>query len=66
MTILDLAQAAYGAYGNYVEWHNAQGRELPTWAELGAHMQSAWMAAAYRVTQLCGVVIDAPQEETPA
>lgn len=66
MTVAELAEAAYVAYGNYLEWHAIQGRELPDWEALGGHTQGAWMAAVYRVTQHCGVVIDAPPGEEPA
>ena len=65
MTVAELAQAAYEAYGTYTEWHNYQGRPMPRWENLGARIQGAWMAAVYRVTQECGVVIDAPPEEAP-
>ena len=63
MTIAELAEDAYLAYRTYWESHARQGRELPDWAVLGASAQGAWMAAVYRVTQQCGVVIDAPPEE---
>ena len=65
MTIAEMAEEAYVAYANYLAWHASQGRELPDWATLGRHIQGAWMAAAYRVTQHCGVVIDPPPEEDP-
>lgn len=66
MTIAELAEAAYVAYANYLEWHHIQGRELPPWSGLGANAQHAWMAAVSRVTQHCGVVIDAPPGEDDA
>lgn len=56
MTLVALAEDAYLAYRRYWESHARQGRELPDWTVLGASAQGAWMAAAYRVTQLCGVV----------
>ena len=64
MTVADLAEDAYLAYRKYLEWHNYQGRPMPPWAEVGTHVRRAWMAAAYRVTQQCGVVIDPPPEES--
>ena len=64
MTAEDLAQDAYAAYATYIEWHQPQGRELPVWTELGVTYQGAWLAAAYRITQLCGVVLEPPPEDT--
>ena len=52
MTLDELAMAAYTAYGDYVEWHNYQGREMPAWIELGESIQGAWKAAASRVADL--------------
>lgn len=64
MTVMELAEDASLAYRKYWESHARPGRELPDWAVLGASAQGAWMAAAYRVTQQCGVIMDAPPEET--
>lgn len=52
MSLNELAMAAYTAYGDYVEWHNYQGLEMPAWTELGETIQGAWMAAASRVADL--------------
>ena len=51
MNLEELAMAAYTAYGDYVEWRNYQGREMPLWTELGDKIQGAWMAAASRVAE---------------
>lgn len=63
MTIAALAEDASLAYRMSWERHASQGRELPDWRVLGPSTQGAWMAAVYRVTQLCGVVIDSPPGE---
>ena len=64
MTVVELAEEAYRTYRTYWESHARPGRELPDWRVLGASAQGAWMAAVYRVTQQCGVIIDPPPEET--
>jgi hypothetical protein len=63
VTSEDLAQEAYAAYATYLEWHMAQGREQPVWVDLPGAQRQAWRAAVARMTQLCGVVLDALPEE---
>jgi hypothetical protein len=55
MTLDELAMAAYTAYGDYVEWHNYQGRDMPAWVDLGDRIQGAWKAAASRVAAMLGL-----------
>ena len=62
MTLEDLAQDAYAAYATHIEHHQVQGREMPVWIELGATYHGAWLAAVSRVTHLCGVTLDPPED----
>jgi hypothetical protein len=63
MTLDDLAHEAYAAYATYIEYTQPQGREMPVWGDLGETYRGAWLAAVARVTHLCGVQLDAPQED---
>lgn len=45
-TPLQLAQAAYAAYGDSTGGLNYQGRAMPDWDDLGDAIQVAWVAAA--------------------
>lgn len=47
-----LAQQAYEAYGDAVEWKNHQGNPMPPWADLGDSVQSGWIAAAQKTKTL--------------
>ena len=62
MTAEDLAPDAYAAYATYIEWHQAQGREMPVWRDLGETYQGAWVAAVARALQLAGVELR-PEED---
>ncbi len=41
-----LAETAYRAYGNWVEWKTPQGQRIPSWSELPVNVRNAWTAAA--------------------
>lgn len=52
---IELAQAAYQAYGETTGFLNYQGKAMPGWDDLGDTIQGAWVAAARRVEEiLCG------------
>lgn len=42
----DLAQIAYGTYGDEMGWTNFLGDAMPTWRELSARQQVGWSKAA--------------------
>ena len=44
-----LAQIAYRAYGDWVEWKTPLGNPLPSWSQLPAYLQNAWTAATETV-----------------
>ena len=44
-----LAQIAYRAYGDWVEWKTPQGKSLPGWNELPMAQRNAWTAATETV-----------------
>jgi hypothetical protein len=41
-----LAEIAYQAYGNWVEWKTPQGKRIPSWGQLPINVRNAWTAAA--------------------
>jgi hypothetical protein len=51
MTLDELAMAAYTAYGDYMEWEDAD-MQMSAWRDLDAQQQGAWKAAASRVADL--------------
>ncbi len=44
-----LAQIAYRAYGDWVEWKTPLGKPLPNWNQLPSYLQNAWTAATETV-----------------
>lgn len=46
---LDLARAAYQAYGETTDFKNFRGDPMPDWGDLGEAIQAAWIAAATTV-----------------
>jgi hypothetical protein len=44
-----LAQIAYRAYGNWVEWKLPGGKPLPHFGQLPMYIQNAWTAACETV-----------------
>ncbi len=46
---IELAKAAYDAYGQATDFKNYQGLPMPRWDDLGDMIQGAWVAAANRV-----------------
>jgi hypothetical protein len=44
-----LAQIAYRAYGNWVEWKLPGGKPLPAFGQLPMYIQNAWTAASETV-----------------
>lgn len=46
-----LAQLAYAAYGNHVNWKNFQGDAMPYFDDLPIRIQGAWQAAAEMVVK---------------
>ncbi|MFF0597934.1 hypothetical protein [Streptomyces antibioticus] len=46
---VDLARAAFAAYGDAAGGLTHDGRTIPAWEDLGEHVQQAWTAAATAV-----------------
>ena len=46
-----MAQVAYTAYGDSVEWLDPAGRQLPLWLDLPEKIQHAWRTAVEAVTE---------------
>lgn len=46
---LDLAKAAYRAYGWTTDFKNFRGEPMPAWDDLGDQIRAAWIAAASTV-----------------
>lgn len=46
LTIEEVAQIAYQAYGTVTDFKNYQGLPMPKWNELTPKIQEAWRAAA--------------------
>lgn len=47
--LLELAEAAYNAYGDEVEWVAHTGKPMPSWRSLPDHTRTAWVASVRRV-----------------
>ena len=50
-TATELAELAYRAYGDFVEWKNYAGEPMPTWADLPLKIHNAWVKAARAVAR---------------
>lgn len=48
---LELAKTAYSAYGEMTGHLNYRGEPMPDWDDLGAIIQTAWVAAATAVVR---------------
>ncbi len=44
--MVELAKAAYIAYGDAVAWKNHRGDPMPAWDDLPEAIRAAWVAAA--------------------
>jgi hypothetical protein len=44
-----LAEIAYHAYGNWMEWKTPQGYQMRGWGELSMNVKNAWTAAVETV-----------------
>lgn len=47
--ITDLGEKAYRAYGESTGGKTFDGRDMPSWDDLGERIQAAWCAAAQAV-----------------
>lgn len=50
----DIAQEMYNAYVRQAMGVTYDGKQLPTWHELGTNRQDCWIAALYRAAELLG------------
>ena len=53
MTITELAEKAYAAYGAVTDHKNYQGLPMPAWADLPPKIQEAWRAATSATVTHC-------------
>jgi len=60
---VELARAAFTAYGDYTGGLTHDGRAIPVWEDLGETVQQAWIAAAIAVFR--AVTAPARSESTP-
>lgn len=56
----DAGEAAYLAYGDYVDWVNIRGERMPNWEELPAKIQNAWRVAIQRAWPVAARAAIAP------
>lgn len=64
-TRLQLAQAAYAAYGGATGGLNFCGDPMPEWDDLGGVIQHAWLTAVEEVEQLLLSPPPAPRTPEP-
>lgn len=50
--LIQLAEAAYNAYGDNRRWKNFEDKPMPRWDELPEYIQIAWIAAVVAVRNI--------------
>jgi hypothetical protein len=64
----DAGEAAYLAYGDYVDWENIRGERMPNWEDLPAKIQNAWRVAiqhAWPIAARAAIAPDLPPQSHP-
>jgi len=51
LTLRQLAQIGYEAYGAEADWKAYNGEPMPQWDELPQHIQTKWRAATAAITK---------------
>ena len=50
--VVELAKAAFEAYGDHAGWSTFDGRKMPGWDDISETVQDHWIAAVERVLRI--------------